>query len=160
MVAALDLQRRQEPAEITGITAPAVKTLAKDQEFGQRLIQSVVRMLLSFLGHGGALTAIAYSMFVPEWLAAIFALAITWYFATKEMRGENQMPHWQALFRTTVRAVHALGGAAGLGILFATGHEIPNWWVAIYSSIIAFYFIELRDPPEEISREVDRPDDA
>ena len=126
----------------------------------QRILQSTVRAVLSLGGHAGAIAAIYYSTTnnrakptfeVPEWLPAMFALVITWYFATKETAEgyTSPLPHWQATLRALVRASHALlGGIALVGLLMA-GREIPKWWIAIYLSILTFYFIELRDPPQE-----------
>ena len=31
------------------------------------------------------------------------------------------------------------------------GAVIPDWWVAMYASILTFYFIEMRDPPKALS---------
>ena len=124
----------------------------------QRIIQSTVRTILSLGGHAGAIAAIYYSttdnggkplFTVPEWLPAMFALVITWYFATKETAEGDTLPHWQLTVRALVRACHALVGGVALALLLITGHEIPKWWIAIYLSILTFYFIELRDPPRE-----------
>ncbi len=128
----------------------------------QRVIQSTVRTVLSLGGHAGAIAAIYYSttknggeplFTVPDWLPAMFALVITWYFATNETtEGDtlpHTLPHWQVTVRGLVRACHALVGGAALAWLLTTGHEIPKWWIAIYLSILTFYFIELRDPPKE-----------
>jgi hypothetical protein len=125
----------------------------------QRIIQSTVRAILSLGGHAGAIAAIYYSttnnggkplFTVPEWLPAMFALVITWYFATNETEKGDKLPHWQATLRALVRASHALVGAFALALLLITRHEIPKWWIATYLSILTFYFIELRDPPEEV----------
>jgi hypothetical protein len=126
----------------------------------QRVTQSAVRAILSLGGHAGAIAAIYYSTTnnggkpvfeVPEWLPAMFALVITWYFATKETAEgyRSPLPHWQATLRGLVRACHALVGGIALALLLIAGREIPKWWIAIYLSILTFYFIELRDPPEE-----------
>jgi hypothetical protein len=126
----------------------------------QRILQSTVRAVLSLGGHAGAIAAIYYSTAnngakptfeVPEWLPAMFALVITWYFATKETPEgyTSPLPHWQATLRALVRASHALFGGIALVLLLMAGRQIPKWWIAIYLSILTFYFIELRDPPQE-----------
>ena len=65
----------------------------------ERIIQSTVRTILSLGGHAGAIATIYYSttnnggkplFTVPDWLPALFALVITWYFATKEATVEGQ----------------------------------------------------------------------
>jgi hypothetical protein len=122
----------------------------------ENLIRSLVRSVISLGGHGIA----AYLMFrgssaepadIPEWLTGVFALVITWYFATNERTGAEKLPRWQAVLRSLVRSAHAIGGGAIVSILFIKDIEIPQWWVAIYVSILTFYFIELREPPPEVS---------
>ena len=82
---------------------------------------------------------------VPGWLTAIFALVITWYFATNEGGPDEDMPRWQGIMRSVVRSCHAIGGGAVVAILFMREIPVPNWWIAIYISILTFYFIELTD---------------
>lgn len=123
----------------------------------QNVIRSTVRGVISLGGHSVAAlllfqTPPGQPVEAPEWLTGIFALVITWYFATRERGGrEEQMPRWQSTARTFVRSVHAIGGGVVLAVLFLKGVEIPNWWVGIYVSILTFYFIELRDMPQEMS---------
>ena len=120
------------------------------EEF-QRVLQSLVRVGLSLGWHIGAFaTFIWLGSDAPLWLPAIFALVITWYFATNEWRGQGRLPGWQLKLRSLVRALHAVGGGVGLALVFIyapDGASIPDWWVAIYTSILTFYFIEMRDPP-------------
>ena len=118
----------------------------------QNFIQTLVRGVLSLGGHA----VVAYILIwtppgeeveVPPWLVGIFALVITWYFATRE-RGIEVMPRWQSLMRSFIRATHVVGGSALIVALFINDIIIPKWWIAIYVSILTFYFIELRDPPD------------
>ena len=124
------------------------------EEF-QRVLQSLVRVGLSLGGHIGAFgTFIWLGDETPLWLPALFALVITWYFATNEWTGQRPNPAWQLKLRSLVRALHAIGGGTGLALVFIYAPEgavIPEWWVAIYTAILTFYFIEMRDPPKAVS---------
>ena len=58
---------------------------------------------------------------------------------------------WQLRIRILTRAIHAIGGGLVLLVVVLLAEDIfpvPKWWVAIYISILTFYFIELRDPPK------------
>ena len=129
----------------------------KPVSVSQNVVQSAVRAILSLGGHSVAV----YILFadsaidadqVPEWLVGLFALVITWYFATGEGGGNRPLPHWQGLLRGSVRAIHVVGGGAVVAVLLLTDgvDAVPPWWVAVYVSILTFYFIELRDPPREV----------
>ncbi len=96
------------------------------EEF-QRVLQSLVRVGLSLGGHIAAFgTFIWLGSETPLWLPALFALVITWYFATNEWTGQRPHPGWQLKLRSLVRALHAIGGGVGLALVFIYAPKVPS----------------------------------